>query len=183
MNWYKVMYWVTRADSVRDFFRVFSDIFTVLFVIFGVLYLISLIIGPSGPFNDSNSSEWDKDEIATLRHWRKMLRWVWMSFMIVMLITWTGYVLTPSKKDALLIIAGGGTLKFLTTDSSARQLPHEMTTFVVSELKAMSAEAKVNLGLEKQKSKILDEAKNMSAKELLEKMKLDSNFAKIVLDK
>jgi hypothetical protein len=47
----------------------------------------------------------------------------------------------------------------------------------------MASEAKVDLNIKDQKQKILDEANNMSAKELVEKMKVDSTFAKVILDK
>ena len=88
---------------------------------------------------------------------------------------------TPSKKEALLIIAGGQTLNFLSKDSSANQIPKELTNFVLVELKQMATEAKVDLNIESQKDKILNEAKSMTSTELLDKMKMDSNFAKIIL--
>lgn len=56
-----------------------------------------------------------------------------------------------------------------------------MSTFVVTELKSMAADAKTSLGVADQQNKILDEAKNMSSKELIEKMKNDTTFAKILL--
>ena len=74
-------------------------------------------------------------------------------------------------------------MNFLTTDKSAKQIPHELSTFIVTELKNMAKEAKVDLNIKDQKEKILDEAKNMTAKELVEKMKVDTTFAKVLLDK
>ena len=44
----------------------------------------------------------------------------------------------------------------------------------------MAQEAKVSLGIQTQKDRILEEAKQMTTDQLLEKMKVDSNFAKIV---
>jgi hypothetical protein len=82
-----------------------------------------------------------------------------------------------------LIIAGGGTMEFLTTDSTAKQIPHELSNFIVTELKNMGAEAKVEFGIQNQKEKILDEAKKMTSEQLLEKMKVDSNFTKVILQK
>jgi uridylate kinase len=100
-----------------------------------------------------------------------------------MFLFWSLFIFTPSKKDALLIVAGGQTMNFLTTDSVAKQIPHELSNFVVTELKNMAAEAQVDLNIKDQKEKILEDAKNMSAKELVEKMKVDSTFAKVILDK
>ena len=109
-------------------------------------------------------------------------KWMWWSYPF-MILFWSLYVFTPDKRDALLIVAGGTTMNFLTTDSTAKQIPHELTSFVVTELKNMAKNAEVDLNIGSQKDKILDEAKNMSATELMEKMKVDSNFAKIILDK
>lgn len=49
--------------------------------------------------------------------------------------------------------------------------------------KSMAKEAKVDLGISSQKDKILEEAKQMTSAQVLEKMKVDTNFARIVLDK
>ena len=64
------------------------------------------------------------------------------------------HVLIPSKKDSLLIIAGGQTLNFLTTDKSSKQIPAELSGFVLTELKNMAKEAKVDLNIKDQKEKI-----------------------------
>jgi uridylate kinase len=100
-----------------------------------------------------------------------------------MIFFWSLYIFTPSKKDALLIVAGGQTLNFLTTDSTAKQIPHELSNFVVTELKNMAKDAAVDLNISSQKDKILEKAKNMTAAELMSEMKKDSTFAKVILDK
>jgi hypothetical protein len=100
-----------------------------------------------------------------------------------MILFWSLFIFTPNKKDALLIVAGGGTMEFLTTDSTAKQIPHELSNFVVTQLKSMGEDAKIELGIQSQKDKILDEAKTMTSQQLLEKMKVDTNFANIILNK
>jgi len=45
----------------------------------------------------------------------------------------------------------------------------------------MASEARVNLNIQDQKQKIIDEAKKMSAEELLNKMQIDTTFANIIL--
>jgi hypothetical protein len=74
-------------------------------------------------------------------------------------------------------------MQFLTTDSAAKQIPHELSTFVVTELKSMAKEAQVDLGIATQKDKIVEEAKSMTSAQLMERIKSDTNFAKIILDK
>jgi hypothetical protein len=105
---------------------------------------------------------------------------MWWSYPF-MILFWGLYIFTPSKKDALLIVAGGQTLNFLTTDSSSKKIPHELSSFLLTEIKNMAESAEVDLNIASQKNKILQEAKNMTASELMEKMKADSNFTKIIL--
>jgi hypothetical protein len=100
-----------------------------------------------------------------------------------MVLFWMLLVLTPDKKDALLIVAGGGVLNYLASDSTAKSIPHELLTFAKTEIQNMGESAKVDLDIKSQKDKILDAAKMMTTQELLDKMKVDSNFAKIVLNK
>lgn len=163
MNYTTLFYWLTVADNARDMFKVGLIIFTAIAVIATIINFLC------------RSNE-DDDAAVQAR------KWMWWSYPFMFLF-WSLFIFTPSKKDALLIVAGGQTMNFLTTDKSAKQIPHELSTFIVTELKNMASEAKVDLNIKDQKEKILDEAKNMSAKELMDKMKVDTTFAKIVLDK
>jgi hypothetical protein len=163
MNYTELFYWLTVADNAKTMFVVGIVIFTAVAVISTILNFIC-----RGDGDDTNA------DVAR--------KWMWWSYPFMFLF-WSLFVFTPSKKDALLIVAGGQTMNFLTTDSTAKQIPHELSNFVVTELKSMAAEAQVDLNIKDQKEKILDEAKNMSAKELMEKMKVDSTFAKVILEK
>jgi hypothetical protein len=161
MDYTKLFYWLTVADNAKTMFVVFIIVFTAITVISSIAYFLT----------------WDsKEDQAACR------RWIWWScpFMIFF---WSLYIFTPSKKDALLIVAGGQTLNFLTTDSTAKQIPHELSNFVVTELKNMAKDAAVDLNISSQKDKILEKAKNMTAAELMSEMKKDSTFAKVILDK
>jgi len=163
MNYTTLFYWLTVADNARGLFGTGVVIFTAIAVIATVA---NILLRSSGD-----------DDVAT-----QARKWIWWSYPFMFLF-WSLFIFTPSKKDALLIVAGGQTMNFLTTDKSAKQIPHELSSFIVTELKNMAADAKVDLNIKDQKEKILDEAKNMTAKELMEKMKVDTTFAKIVLDK
>ena len=163
MNYTSLFYWLTVADNARDMFRVGLIIFTAIAVISTATNFICR-------GND------DDDAAVQAR------KWMWWSYPFMFLF-WSLFIFTPSKKDALLIVAGGQTMNFLTTDKSAKQIPHELSSFIVTELKNMATEAKVDLNIKDQKAKILEEAKNMSAKELMDRIKVDTTFAKIVLEK
>ena len=162
MNYTKLFYWLTVADNAKTFFGWFVLIFTFIALISSVAYFICI--------------DGDDDDQRMAR------KWMWWSYPF-MILFWSLYIFTPDKKDALLIVAGGQTLNFLTTDSASKQIPKELSNFVVTELKNMASDAKVELNIQNQKDKILEEAKSMSSAELITKMASDSNFAKIILDK
>ena len=100
-----------------------------------------------------------------------------------MILFWGLYVFTPSKKDSLLIVGGGGALNYLTQDSTAKQIPSEFLNYVKYELKNLANDAKVELEIESQKDKILKEVKGLTADQLIERMRSDSNLSKIILNK
>lgn len=163
MNYTELFYWLTVADNARVMFKTGMIIFTVIAVISTIANIFSRGEG--------------HDDAANIAR-----KWMWWSYPFMFLF-WSLFIFTPSKKDALLIVAGGQTMNFLTTDKSAKQIPHELSNFIVTELKNMAADAKVNLNIKDQKAKILEEAKNMSTKELMDRIKVDTTFAKIVLEK
>jgi len=156
------------ADNARILFAVFMIIFTIISAISTIWFIV-----------DRNGEDMSTGPGSAAERAKK---WMWWSYPFMMLF-WALFILTPSKKDALLIVAGGQTMQFLTTDKSAKEIPHELSNFLVTEIKNMAASAKVDLNIKDQKEKILDSAKKMTAKELMEKMKIDSTFAKVVLDK
>jgi hypothetical protein len=168
MNYTKLFYWLSVADNAKTMFVVFVSLFTAI----SVISTIWFIVDRNG--NDLSCADNKSAERAK--------KWMWWSYPF-MILFWSLYVLTPSKKDALLIVAGGQTMNFLTTDSTAKQIPHDVLNFVSVELKNMAKESQVDLGIASQKDKVLEEAKAMTSQQLLEKMQMDTTFAKIILDK
>lgn len=162
MNYTKLFYWLTVADNAKAFFIVGLALFSVISVIATIAY-----IGCSSEDDDNGA---------------KMSRkWMWWSYPF-MIFFWALFIFTPSKKDALLIVGGGQTLNYLTNDSTAKKVPQELLNYMVVELRNMAKEAKVELNLQTQKEKVLEEVKKMSGEEVLKKMNLDPAFAKIILE-
>lgn len=161
MSYTKLFYWLTVADNAKDFFLTFTIIFTIIAFLSTIAVVMSMLDG-----DDATDSK----------------KWMWWSYPF-MILFWSLYIFTPSKKDALLIVAGGQTLNYLTTNETAKQLPQEALTFVVTELKSMAADAKVELGIQSQKEKMLEEVKSLSAQQLIEKMRVDTVLARVILDK
>lgn len=161
-NYQKLFYWMSVADNAKDFFITIAIITSLIGII---SFLTSL-----GVF------DYDENLMKRARNWVFFSWPLWILF-------WGLWIFTPNKKDALFIIAGGGAMNYLSQDSSAKQLPHELIEFTKLNIQNLAADAKVQLGVQSQKDKILDEAKNMTSSEILDKMKIDSNFAKIILEK
>jgi hypothetical protein len=161
MDYTTLFYWLVVADNAKTMFVTFVVIFTIISIGSTIGFIVTA----------------GNDEDQTLAR-----KWLWWSLPFCVFF-WFLYVFTPSKKDALLIVAGGQTLNFLTTDESTKQIPKELSGFILSELKNMAADAQVELGIKGQKERIIEEAKSMTTEELLNRMNQDSLFTKIILDK
>lgn len=185
MNWYGIFYWLTVADSVKSFFDTTSNIFTT-FTIIAFIALIVVGIGESYTVDDANlKNEAEEKENPTYRSWLKfgkMVKRLFYPFLILAILTWAGYVFTPTKKDCLLIVAGGAVGNFMTSDSSAKQLPGDVTKFLHMSLKSeianLSEDARKELGVESPKEKLLDKVKKLSKEELINYLQSDSTLLK-----
>lgn len=125
MNWYRIFYWITVADGVKNFFDVFSNIFTFLTVAGLIFYIANRIY---------RVSQSDVDKVECDSWGSHFAKFFWIS-MLLCIVTWGGYVFTPTKKDALLIVAGGAVGNFITSDSSAKQIPSELTNLLRLKIK------------------------------------------------
>lgn len=161
MNYTKLFYWLVVADNAKFMFGVFVTIFTIISGIATLSYFLTT----------------DSEEDQAMSR-----KWMWWSYPFTIFF-WFLVILTPSKKDALLIIAGGQTLNFLTTDESTKQIPAELSGFILTELKNMAKDVQVELGIKSQKERLIEEAKSLTTDELLERMSKDSNFADVILNR
>lgn len=156
MNWYKVFYWVTVADGVKVFFNTFAIVFTVIFCIAAIGYFVSTNSKSSG-YSESDREGWT----IWVRAWKR----VFTVAIICMPLFWAGWVFCPSKKDAVVIIAGGAVGNFITSDSSSRQIPAEMTLLIREKMRSEIKELKMSDMLE------TDTLKNKTKEELIEILK------------
>ena len=165
MSYTELFYWLTVADNAKTFFGTFAIFFSAVFILTQCVRIFSSMDG------EENEN-----------FYTKCNKWTWYStpFMLLFLSLW---IFTPNKRDALLIIAGGQTIDFLTTDESAKQIPHELSDFVVSELRNMAADAKVDLGIKKSKETILEEAKKMTGEQLIQFIKDNPDYNNLLLGK
>jgi len=180
MNYYSVFYWLTVADGVKEVFDTFSNIFTFLTVISLIAYAIV-----AGVSIDAKMKGQDSDYKDCLL-WRRFVgNFYWMC-QIICIITWLGYVFTPTKKDCLLIVAGGAVGNFITTDTSAKALPADVTKFLHLSLnkeiedlsKDIKQDVRKELGVQSPKEKLLDGIEKMTKEQIIEYIKNDSTFSK-----
>lgn len=162
MNWYQVFYWMSIADNVKG-------VFLTLSIILGI-YFIFASVAAMGMF-ECKFSEWDKGT-------RKVF-FVLTPIFFVSLFLWT---FTPSKKDMMLIIAGGSVGNFITSDSSSRALPADLTRYLHlklnAELEDLGSETKKELGLQSKKEEILDKFKDFTKEQLIDYLKKDTSILK-----
>ena len=161
MNYTELFYWLTVADNVKLFTGIAA-------IVFG-LYFIASVAAALGLFEQSWST------------WQRSSKVIFTIFSLVFFFNSFIWLFTPNKKDALLIVAGGSTMNFLTTDSTAKQLPHELSSYLVTEIRNMAEETKVELSINDNKQKILEEAKQLTGEELIEKLQSDTILRNIIL--
>ena len=161
-NWYKIFYWLTVANNFKAFFVVMIVIFTAVTAIATICYFLSM--------GDSDVPN------------QKMCRkWIWWSSPFAMLF-WMLFLFTPSKTDTLLIIAGGAVGNFVTSDSSSKAIPSDITNFIHMKLKLEASdvgeEMKAQLGLQSPKEQYIDKLKDMTSDQIIEYLKKDSTSFK-----
>jgi len=157
MNWYNVFYWVTVADGVKGFFDVVSNWTLSFSVLFFMIYWIVFGMYHDKEMNNDESSE------KTLIYWLGVVRKTFIWFFITCMITWTCYVFCPSKKDAIIIIAGGAVGNFITSDSSSRQIPAELTLLIREKMRDEIEGLKTGISI--------DTLQNKTKEELIEMLK------------
>lgn len=164
INWYKIFYWMTVADNATTLFCWMAALGTIFFVI------MSIIRGAT-----SSDDYWSSADNLKGRRWYHRF---WYTSLVIGLLGWSLYVLTPSKKDMIVIIAGGSIGNFVTTDSSAKAIPAELTKYVRNYLKKetsdMDIETKKELGLATPKETLIDKIKDPSKEEIIKRLQSDS---------
>lgn len=169
INYYTVFYWITRADDIKSFFDSLSNWFTFFSILFFFVYII-VFICKTVTIDDNNLRNTEEEIIdPTIRSFNMALgclKPIFYTSFIVCILSWTLWVFIPTKKDAIIIIAGGAVGNFITSDSSVKAIPAELTLLVREKLKSEIEEAKSNLSGE-----IIDTLANKSKEELIEMIK------------
>ena len=120
MSWYQIFYWLTVANGVRIFFTAIASI--------AGIYLLFASIAATGAFGESH-------EKTSWSFWEKTSKKLYVVFLIIFFISLCFSIFIPTKKDCMIIIAGGAIGEFVTNDSTARKIPGDLTYLIHMYLK------------------------------------------------
>lgn len=166
MNWYNIFYWVTVADNIKSFFDTTSNIFTWLAVLSFIVYIILSIVHSVETNSDSESDNTKAWGIA-----KNAFRGVFYTTLALSLITWFGYMACPSKKDALIIIAGGTVGNFITSDSSSKAIPAEAMLLLRDKIRSEIREVNLQNLVDEKVAEQVDTLAGKTKEELLQIIK------------
>lgn len=112
MNNYFKIYWLTRLDNIQGIFLAASIILSLLFIInFFSRYI-----------------DYDEEYLLFKKLYQRIII---LTLAILVIITAN---LIPSKKEAIIILAGGKTMDFVQSDTSLSKIPSQATTIISSYL-------------------------------------------------
>ncbi|NJO64041.1 MAG: hypothetical protein HC836_39445 [Richelia sp. RM2_1_2] len=162
MNWYQIFYLFSVVNNLGTFFGWMTAIFTIITIIAWIVFIIYKM-AVNGAFIDGNRDENDDDR----RNLAVQRKWVWYSS-IFFVFFWLAYIATPTKRDMLLIIAGGTVGEFISNDANAKQIPTDIARFLRAEI--LKATSEVG-----EKDKMPEEVKKIKdlSKEQLEELLID----------
>ena len=183
INWYKIFYWITAADAFKTICGVIA-IITLIGMMFSAICYFLTTNAASEHVNSGDPNDPTKQP-ATYNEWKIWLNaWkrVFTITLPVTIIFSVMWALIPTKKDCLLIVAGGSVGNFITSDSSSKALPADVTKYLRLKLNAeiedLDSEAKKGLGLQTKKDVFIDKVKEFSKEELIEYLKTDTTILK-----
>lgn len=164
MNWYSLFYWISVADGVKGFFNATSNAFTFFTILLLIIYVISrgFLIAAQ-----NSKDENDKNIVPSIQVWVNGSKPLLITSLIICLVTWSLYVFIPSKKDCLIIIAGGAVGNFITRDSTTKAIPHDVMVLLSSKIKEEIA----NTNLKKEFLDKKDTLQDMTKEQLIKKLK------------
>jgi hypothetical protein len=139
-NWYSIFYWITVADTVKSVASIIAIVTAMMFAIsivgwfFSTSGLAESAVAGSPENQTYQYNEW----LPWVKAWKRSVMLTPIISLIFTLIT----IFIPSKMDCLLIVAGGAVGNFVTSDSSAKQIPSEITLLLREKIKSEIQELK-----------------------------------------
>ena len=99
------IYWLTRLNGINTFFNVMT--------VFGIVFTVISIVGYIVTKNDDYVDDCWKE------FWIKLFKYCFPTTIIITLL----FIFTPTTKEALMILGVGGTIDYVKSNDTAKQLP------------------------------------------------------------
>lgn len=99
------IYWLTRLNGINTFFNVMT--------VFGIVFTVISIVGYIVTKNDDYVDDCWKE------FWIKLFKYCFPTTIIITLL----FIFTPTTKEALMILGVGGTIDYIKSKETAKQLP------------------------------------------------------------
>lgn len=132
--WYKLFYWITVAERVQNFILTMAVCMTIGLAISGIVYWVYKV--------RAIASGYQVEENKTYARWARN---AFRVFIPLFFVFWFLEIAVPSKSDTVLILAGGAVGQFVTSDSSAKKLPSDITMFLHEKIGELTKEAKSDI--------------------------------------
>jgi len=161
MNWYGLFYLFSIVDKLTNGIIALAVICSIFYALFTILYF----------YHRTTANEYkgnkDSNRRTNAENWLKNIKWPRRIVLTLMVIGYLLVIFVPSRKDMIIIIAGGAVGEFVMNDKNAKQLPADITRFLRGEILKATAdltdEAKASIGI---KSKA-DSLKELSKEQLI----------------
>lgn len=159
MNWYTIFYLMSVADNLSTFAIWIAVLSTLTFVITLILRIPN--------FDDNGLVSEEDDGEEEYKNWISKLNLILKHSIVYLIIFWSIYILIPSRKDMILIVAGGTVGQFISNDENAKKLPSEVFQYLRKEVLEATAdldetvanEIKKELGIKNEKEKLMELSK------------------------
>lgn len=157
-------------------------------MVYGIWYAICIVVILA---SDLGSTELELRGEKENKSWMNYRKWsgrtFWFTFTLSLLL-WIGWAMTPTKKDCLLIIAGGSIGNFISNDSNATKIPGDVMKYfhlsLRNEIKDLELPTDVkqslnkDLGIKTDKEEFADKLKSLSKEELIKFIQSDTTQTK-----
>ena len=109
------IYWITRLDAICAFLWIVS---LLSFLLLGILLFVAIISKINAENDEENCEDWNE----YMQRYKECMRYAKIG-VIVFLVSVFINIFIPTTKQALLIYGVGGTIDYIKSNDTAKQLP------------------------------------------------------------
>ena len=128
------IYWITRLDAISDFLTIIAI----------VSFLISVVMAAFAMYNRFEADDYaegGKYYNCYMQRFKIFLKYFKRSILVI-IVSCVINVFIPTKNDALLIYGVGGTINYVKSNKTAKQLPDKCIKEVDKWVKNLNEEKK-----------------------------------------